>query len=99
MFVNIIKREVYPQLFEKILEDDCVECSYYEHRRASNFYCRKIYQITEKYCPDFPELWGFWETNTYIDDSEHGCDWDEVRELVRVEKVEKVVTTTEWIKV
>ena len=95
--INKILRKDYPDLFKQIIDDE-FERSYEEHRRGSNFYVRSIFWIDEEYFPDFPKWWGFWESNTYIWDSEYGSD-DEIYELNRVEKKEVVVTTYEWMTV
>jgi hypothetical protein len=82
------------------LINDMDEVSYEEHRRGSNFFTRSIVVINEQYFPEVPrELDGFWETNTYISDSEWGHDPSEIHELNRVEKKEKIVTTIYWEKV
>ncbi len=96
--INKILRKDYPELFREIIEDE-YERSHEEHRRGSNFYVQSIYKIDEAYFPDFPKWWGFWESNTYIRDSEYGCDENEIYELTRVEKKEIVVTTSEWVPV
>jgi hypothetical protein len=82
------------------LINDMDEISYEEHRRGSNFFTRSIVVINEEYFPEIPrELDGFWETNTYISDSDYGHESSDIYELDRVEKKEKVVTTIYWEKV
>lgn len=83
--------------FESLINSDFVDESYREHRRDSNFYTKSILEINSEFFPELPrELDGFWETNTYIDDDTYGANLDEIYELTRVEKKEKVVTTYEW---
>lgn len=98
MSINKITRESHPDQFDEFI-DDSVENSYQEHRRGSNFWTRSIHEINEKYFPDFPELWGYWETNTYIWDDNYGRNRNEITELNRVVQQEKVIKTTEWVKV
>lgn len=87
---------MYPTHFNEFI-DDYIDESYSEHRRASNFYTRRIFEINEEYFPTFPELWGFWESNTFIFDSEYGFDKDEIDELTRVRKKIVIVETEEWV--
>lgn len=83
-----------------LLIDDFSEHSYEEHRRGSSFYRKSIIEIDEKWFPDVPHVYdGFWETNTYVWDDNYGYDKSDIRELTRVEKVEKIVKTTEWVPV
>ena len=96
--INKILRSDYPDLFNELIED-YYEILYQEHRRGSNFFTKWIIEINEEYFPDFPKWWGFWETNTFIWDETYGYDKSEIDELNRVELVEKIVKTTEWIKV
>lgn len=82
------------------LIDDFFETSYEEHRRGSNFYTRSIVEISETYFPELSrELDGYWETNTYIFDSEYGREDGDITELNRVIKKERVITETFWEKV
>lgn len=97
--INKILKKDYPDLFEEILEDEEIEHSLDEHRRGSNFYRQSIFKIDQENFPDFPKWWGFWESNRYIWDSEYGMDDDEIYELNRVERKEKIVTTYSWVQV
>jgi len=100
--INKITRETAKELgfdFNRLIQD-MDETSYEEHRRGSNFFTRSIVEIHEDWFPEVPrELDGYWETNTYVSDSEWGHDTSEIHELNRVEQREKVVTTTYWVKV
>jgi hypothetical protein len=98
-----LTRKDYPTLFET-LRENIIEESYSEHRRGSNFFTKSIIEIIEDDVEFHPEidlkpLFGFWETNVYISDTEYGTDWRDVTELTRVEKKQVVVTTTEWAEV
>ena len=84
--------------FNDLIQDFDVT-SYEEHRRGSNFFTRSIVTINEKFFPDIPrELDGYWETNTYVSDSEWGHELSDITELNRVEKKERVITEVYWDK-
>lgn len=95
--MNKITRESAKEMgidFEIFLDD--METSKEEHRRGSTFYMRSIVEINEKYFPEVPrELDGYWETNQYVWSEEY-VDWNEIKELRRVEKKERVITETYW---
>jgi len=95
--INKIKREDYPEKFDEFI-DDIWENSYYEHRRGQTFFAKSIYWIAEKNFPEFPELWGYWESNQYIT-SEIDTDWNEIYELNRVEKKTKIIEIEEWVQI
>ena len=95
---KITRKSVGKELFEKII-DDMHEFSYQDHRRGSNFYVKMIFEVNEEWFPDNPELWGFWESNSLIWDSDYGHENDEIHELTRVEKKEKTVVVEEWVEV
>jgi len=93
--INKITREsVGEKLFNMIIED-YIDTSYSKHRRGSNFYTRWIFLIDEEYFPEHPELWGFWETPTFIYDKEH-CNYSGFDTLIRVEKKTKSVIKEYW---
>lgn len=95
--INQIKRKDYPDFNEFI--DDCVDTSYQEHRRGSNFYTKWIVKLDEETYPDLDKsLYGYWETNEFIW-SEEDYDRNDIDELNRVELQEKTVVVKEWIKV
>lgn len=100
--INKITRATAKELgvdFNELI-NDMDEISYEEHRRGSNFFTRSIVVINQEYFPDINrELDGFWETNTYVSDSEWGHEKNEITELNRVEKKERVITKTYWEKV
>jgi len=97
--INKITRKEFKGDFGSLL-GDFLENSYQEHRRGSNFFTRSIVEINEEWYPELDrELDGFWETNQYIWDDDYGADKSEIYELDRVERVTKVVTTTEWVKI
>ena len=96
--INKILRKDNPKQFEAFV-DDFEETSYEEHRRGSTFFTKRIVRIDEEWFPEIDkELYGFWETNKFVYSED---DWDksEITELNRVEKKEKVITTTEWVKI
>ena len=100
--MNKITRETAKEMsidFENLISDMEI-ISYEEHRRGSNFYTRSVVEIKEEWFPEVSrELDGFWETNTYVSDSDWGHESSEIYELNRVEKKVKVVETTYWEKV
>jgi hypothetical protein len=100
--MNRIARKTAKELginFDSLI-DDMEIVSYEEHRRGSSFYTRSVIEINEEWFPEVSrELDGFWETNTYVSDSEWGHDKSEIHELNRVEEKTKVVETKYWEKV
>jgi len=95
--MNKITRQTAKEIgfdFDILLED--METSKQEHRKGSTFYMSSIVTINERWCPEVPrELDGYWETNPYIW-SEFDWDKNEIQELTRVEKRERVITETYW---
>ncbi len=95
--MNKITRQTAKEMgfnFNSLL--DAMETSRMNHRKGSTFYMRSIVTIDEKWCPEVPrELDGYWETNQYIW-SEYDWDKNEIEELTRVEKKERVITETYW---
>jgi hypothetical protein len=95
--MNKITRKTAKEMgidFNSLLDD--MEPSVQEHRRANTFYKRSIVTINEEWFPEVPrELDGYWETNQYIW-SEYDWDKNEIEELTRVEKKERVITETYW---
>jgi hypothetical protein len=98
MINKITPDSVGKELFEMITDDN-YDVSYQEHRRSSNFYTRWVFEINEEYFPDHPELWGFWESNTFLYDTEYGLDEGNIYELTRVEKKSKTIVKEYWDKV
>ena len=100
--MNKITRETAKEMgidFDNLISDMDIT-SFKQHRRGSSFYTRSVIEIDEELFPEVPrELDGFWETNEYVDDSEYGCDLDEIDELDRVEEKIKVTETKYWEKV
>jgi hypothetical protein len=100
--MNKITRETAKEMgidFENLISDMEI-ISYEEHRRGSNFYTRSVVEIKEEWFPEVSrEFDGFWETNTYVSDSDWGHESSEIYELNRVEKKVKVVETTYWEKI
>jgi hypothetical protein len=97
--MNKIDRDsIGEELFNNII-DDFVEKSYSEHRRGSNFYTKRIFEVDEEYFPDHPELFGFWESNIFVADTEYGWDKCDIYELTRVEKKTRTIVEEYWEKV
>lgn len=99
IMINKVTYTEEPNLFE-----DITEFSIYtdeNHRRNSNYYRWDIIEFKPEHKEYFEEIENFeqylgtWQTDTIIDDYEHGSD-ESFSELVRVEKVEKI--TYEWVK-
>lgn len=99
--INKITRGTAKELgvnFNELISD-FDDTSYKEHRRGATFYTRSIIVIREEWFPEVnKELHGYWETNTYIS-SEDDRDLNEITELNRVEKKERVISETYWEKV
>jgi hypothetical protein len=100
--INKITRDTANEMgfyFDTLLED-FQEVSVQEHRRGSNFYTRSIVEVNEKWFPELPrELDGFWETNQYVWDDDHGFDKSDIYELYRVEQKERTIVEKYWEKV
>lgn len=92
--ITKITSEEYPEIWQ-LITDDVYEESHREHRKQSNFFVKWVYKIDESLLPDRPELWGFWESNTLIHDTEYGLD-ERPSSLFRVEQFEKVTVSREW---
>lgn len=99
--INKITRKNAKELgvdFNELISD-FDDTSYEKHRRGSTFFTRSIIVIREAWFPEVNrELDGYWETNTYVS-SEDDVDLNEIKELNRVEKKERVITETYWEKV
>lgn len=95
--MNKITRQTAKEMgfdFDILLED--METSKKTHRRGSTFFTQSIVVINERWCPEVPrELDGYWETNQYVCSDEY-WDKNEIVELTRVEKKERVITETYW---
>jgi hypothetical protein len=98
MIKKITRGSVGEDLFKEIT-DDAYDTSYSEHRRGSNFYTRWVFEVNEKYFPEHPEFWGFWESNDFIFDTDYGFESSEITELTRVEKKTKTIVEEYWEKV
>jgi hypothetical protein len=93
--INKITKKEYPDIWKYIIDE--VEDYCLNHRRGSTFYSCPVYEINEKYFPDNPELYGYWQSEETLYWTD---DWgfeDKPSVLVRVESVP--VTTYEWKEV
>ena len=94
--ITKITRETHPNDFDEFI-DDYWENSEFESRKGSTFWVKRIYQIDEQFFPDFPDLWGFWESNKFVYDESTGDYWrGDITELTKVEKVEKTIVVQSW---
>lgn len=83
------------ELIETFVED-----SFLRHRMSSSFYKKSIIEINEKHHPTLDKsLYGFWETNEYIWDDDHGFDRDHIDILSRVIQEEKHIIQIHWTEV
>ena len=83
-----------------ILIDDFIDISYEEHRRGSDFFIQAIVEINENLGVNIPEEWyGYWETNTFVRDTEHGYNATDIFALTRVVQKEREVIETYWAEV
>ena len=98
MIKKITRETVGEDLFQQIIEDS-YDTSYEEHRRGSSFYTKWVFEVSEELFPDRPELWGFWESNNFIFDSEYGLEESDIEELTRVEKKTKTIVKEYWEKI
>ena len=93
--ITTIKRADYPSQFNDLIDDFYTD-SYEDHRKYSTFWKRSIVHLDDEYHPNFPELWGFWETNTYMWSDSDGYDKSEINLLTRVEKAIRTIEETYW---
>lgn len=98
MSINKITRKNYPEHFDSFI-DDFYKTSYEEHRKGSSFFKRSIVWLDEERCPDFPELWGYWETNTYVWGDNFGCELRDIDTLTRVEQKTRTIEEKYWAPV
>ena len=98
MSINKITRENYPEHFDSFI-DDFYDVTYQEPRRGATFYTKSIACLDEEFYPEFPELWGFWETNQYVWHSDQGYDSRDIDELVRVEQKTRTIEEKYWAPV
>lgn len=91
---NKITKEEYPDIWP-LITDDVYEESSRKHRRGSNFFVNWVYKLDGETFPNNPELWGYWETDTLIHDTEWGLD-EKPAILHRVEPTEKIIVQKQW---
>ena len=96
--INKILRTEYQDVFDSFI-DDFIETSYEEHRRDSNFFTKRIIWINEDTFPHYSALWGYWETNIFVNDLEYGYDSSDIYQLTRVTKEIEIIETVIWIPV
>ncbi len=96
--INTILRTEYEDVFDSFI-DDYIETSYEEHRRDSNFFTKRIIWINEDIFPFYSDLWGYWETNIFVNDLEYGYDSSDITKLIRVTKTTKTIEVVDWIPV
>lgn len=100
--INKITRKLAKKLgidFD-LLIDDFIDTSNEEHRKNSNYFTQSIVEINQYLDDNIPEEWyGFWETNTYVNDYEHGYDRNDIDTLTRVVQKERKVIETYWAEV
>lgn len=96
--IKITREIIGKELFDNIIEDS-IDKSYSEHRRGSSFYTRFIFEVNEKWFPEHPELWGFWETDVINIDTEYGWERSDIGVLHRVEKKTKTIVKECWERV
>ncbi len=71
--INEITKAKYPDVFEDVLEFSIGE-TYHCHRRGSNFFTRALLRFDAENLPEYPELHGLWESDTFVNDHEYGAD-------------------------
>lgn len=93
--ITTINRADYPEQFDDFI-DEFYEKSYYDHHKRSSFFKRSIVHLDDEYFPNFPELWGFWETNTYMWADDYGYRKSEINILTRVEQATRTIEEKYW---
>ena len=100
--INKITRKLAEKLdidFD-LLIDDFIDTSYEEHRWESNYFTQSIVEINQDLDDNIPEEWyGYWKTNTYINDYETGYVRRDINTLTRVVQKEREVIETYWAEV
>lgn len=92
--MNKITRKDYPTTFNDFIFE-FLETSYDALKMNRIRYRKSIVDLTEKRFPEFPELWGYWETNQYIYDPQDPIS-SQITELNRVIQVEETITVKTW---
>ncbi len=83
-----------------LLVDNFIDISYEEHRRDSSYFTQSIVKINQDLDVNIPEEWyGYWETNIFIRDTEHGYAATDIDTLTRVVQKEREVIETYWAEV
>lgn len=96
--INKITKEMFPNDWDSFI-DDWIDFSSKEHRKYSNFYVTILFQLDEDNAKEYPQLWGIWESDTVVWDSEFGMEDDIPTVLYRVNKVKRMVEVEEWERV
>ena len=92
-----ITKEKYPVIWEDFFAF-VIGTTYQAHRRRSNFFTQSLLKFGEEDFPNDPEVWGLWETDIYIHDTEYGPDAIPT-ELFRVEERTKTVVEKYYVRV
>ena len=95
--INKITRKEYPDVFEEFSEF-IIGATGKEHRRGSNYFVSSLLEFDNDNLPEHPELHGLWESETYVDDYEYGCDCYP-DELWRVELKTRTISETYYERV
>ena len=95
--INKITREEYPVLFADFSEFVIGDTGR-EHRRGSNYFVSSLLKFDQDNLPEHPELHGLWESDTYVDDYEYGCD-SYPDNLYRVEQKTRTISETYYERV
>ena len=90
MTLNKITKSEYPDVFEDLMEWSIGE-TYHQYRRGSNYFTRALIEFSQSNLPEHPDLWGKWESDTFIDDYEYGINDDGPSTLYRVEEKSRMV--------
>lgn len=93
--ITTIKKNDYPNEIWDIFIDDPIDNSRDDHRRGSSFYRQSIFIIDHA---DYPELHGYWESNTYLW-NENWSGNEEITTLDRVEQGETIIIKKVWSKI
>ena len=95
--INEITRKEYPDVFDDF-RSFVVGNTGEQHRRGSSYFVSSLLRFGEANLPKHPELHGLWESETYVDDYEYGCDCYPDK-LWRVEEKTRTISVTYYERV
>lgn len=97
--INRITRQNYSDIFKDIIDaENEVDSNEQWDGREQNLYCTKVYEITLEKFPEYPQLWGYWQTmdEFILDPEDYSFDQDVITELIRVVKKVRTIKEEYW---